>query len=150
VPRVAILSAEDYKRILDIATEHHYTFILIAITTGMRAGEIARLKWDDVHINERIVKLSGTETKSHRNRQIIIPQVLADHLATLKAVQGTSGTVIKANGRPIASIRKAWERIRKQAGFPNLRIHDLRHAYATTLRGAGVSIAEIKELLRSP
>ncbi len=147
VPRVAMLSPQEIEKILSHAFEHRYTFLLIAMTTGLRHSEILSLRWDEVHLDRRLIVLSGERTKSHRNRQVIMPDVLVKHLGELKLFHGEIETIITYNGKRIKSMKRAWGTLRKKAGFPSLRIHDLRHAYATTLRGAGVSLSDIKELL---
>lgn len=50
-------------------------------------------------------------------------------------------------GRPYTTIHKVWEKLRKQAGLPHLRAHDLRHQYASLLVNAGRSLYEVQQVL---
>jgi site-specific recombinase XerD len=50
-------------------------------------------------------------------------------------------------GRPYTSIHKVWRRLRAEAGLPHLRIHDLRHQYASFLVNAGRTLYEVQNIL---
>jgi integrase len=50
-------------------------------------------------------------------------------------------------GKPYTSIAKVWTRIRKQAGLPHLRPHDLRHQYASFLVNDGRTLYEVQQIL---
>lgn len=166
VPRLAILSPDQIRALLAVARGHQVTFILIAITTGLRHSEILNLKWKEVHLDKKMITLPGEKTKSHRNRQVVFPEVLYQHLRKLseerirewKSIfadedqamlfgRFLESNVVLYNGAPIKSFKISWAFVRKRAGMRDLRIHDLRHAYATTLRSSGMPLAEIKELL---
>ncbi len=166
VPRLAILSPDQIRAILAVARGHQITFLLIAITTGLRHTEILQLKWKEVHLEKRMIMLPGEKTKSHRNRQVVFPEVLFKHLSALSEGQikdlkaknsdeeeaivfgrFLESSVITFRGAPILSFKTSWNLIRNKLGLKNLRVHDLRHAYATTLRSSGMPLAEIKELL---
>lgn len=49
--------------------------------------------------------------------------------------------------KPITAVHKVWERLRTEAGMPNLRIHDLRHTFASLLANSGRSLYEIQHVL---
>lgn len=166
VPRLAILSPDQIRAILALARGHQITFLLIAITTGLRHMEILQLKWKEINLEKRMIMLPGQKTKSHRNRQVVFPEVLFKHLRNLSEERigelkakfsGEEGPVIFGRflessvltfrGAPIKSFKISWNLIRKKLGLGALRIHDLRHAYATTLRSSGMALSEIKELL---
>lgn len=166
VPRIALLSPDQIRALLSVARGHQVTFILIAITTGLRHSEILNLTWKEVHLDKKLITLSGEKTKSHRNRQVVIPDVLFHHLLQLSEErirewkeifsgenQATifgrflESNVVLYKGTPLKSFKISWAFVRKRAGLKDLRIHDLRHVYATTLRSSGMPLAEIKELL---
>ncbi len=48
---------------------------------------------------------------------------------------------------PYANVHKVWHRLRKEAGLPHLRIHDLRHMYASFLVNSGRSLYEVQQIL---
>lgn len=49
--------------------------------------------------------------------------------------------------KPYTTIHKVWERIRAEAGLPHLRVHDLRHSYASFLVNSGRSLYEVQQIL---
>ena len=51
------------------------------------------------------------------------------------------------SGKPYTTIMKVWARLRGKAGLPHLRIHDLRHSYASMLVNAGRSLYEVQQIL---
>jgi len=53
----------------------------------------------------------------------------------------------KIPGKPLQEIKKAWDTIRKQAGLPDVRLHDLRHTYASHLVSSGLSLSIVGKLL---
>jgi integrase len=53
----------------------------------------------------------------------------------------------RKSGKPYTTIPKAWERIRTEAGLPHLRIHDLRHSYASFLVNSGISLFQVQQIL---
>ena len=55
--------------------------------------------------------------------------------------------VNKATGKPYTTIMKVWERLRQKAGLPHLRLHDLRHSYASFLVNNGRTLYEVQQLL---
>lgn len=109
-------------------------FIYLLILTGARCGEIAGAKWTWLHGTTLHLPDSKTGEK-----QIYLPPAAMDVIALLPV---TSGTITG-----ILSPKKLWERIRKDAGCPDLRLHDLRHSFASAAISAGLSLAQIGELL---
>ena len=147
-----ILSKEKNTLLKDI-----YIF---AFNTGMRITEIVYLKWNQVSLEERAIRVMNTEeftTKGKRER--IIPlndkvfKVLQNVLPKIINIQ-KSNYVFKKNGRKFNSdyISKAFKKAVTEAVKENLidskiHFHDLRHSFASNLAQKGVSLYIIKELL---
>ena len=113
-------------------------FLYLLILTGARCGEIANAHWGLI----QGTKLVLTEHKTDRtgeDRVIHLPQAALDVLARLPR-SNSSITGIK-------SPKKFWDRIRREAGCPDLRMHDLRHSFASAAISAGLTLAQIGELL---
>lgn len=109
-------------------------FIYLLIYTGCRKSEIAKARWDQVDGN--ILRLPDTKTGA---RTVFLnPEVLA----ILERLPRTSGTLTG-----ILSPYKLWKGIRKAAGCPDLRLHDLRHSFASVALASGLSLSEIGMLL---
>lgn len=109
-------------------------FIYLLILTGARKGEIAAARWD--WLSGNVLSLPDSKTGE---KQIYLPQAAMDVLARLPQTHGTITGIV--------SPQKIWVRIRKEAGCPDLRLHDLRHSFASAAISAGLSLAQIGELL---
>lgn len=114
---------------------HAVAFIKLLIYTGARKSEIAAARWSD--IDGDVLRLP--DSKNGRARAIHLPQPALDALATLPR---TSGTICM-----IADPYKTWYAVRDEAGCPDLRLHDLRHSFASAGLSAGLDLAAIGELL---
>lgn len=109
-------------------------FIYLLILTGARKSEIANAKWD--WLVNGVLQLPDSKTGA---KPVYLPPQALDVLALLPK---TSGTITG-----IVSPKKLWERIRRDAGCPDLRLHDLRHSFASAALSAGLSLSQIGELL---
>lgn len=116
----------------------------LLIFTGARRGEILGLRWDYVDAERRCLRLPDSKT----GRKVI--QLNAPALAVLASLsRETSEWVIpgKSAGAPLVGLPHAWERIRKRAKLEDVRIHDLRHAFASVGVSSGHTLAVIGGLL---
>lgn len=119
--------------------------IRLLIFTGCRRGEILSLKWDHVDIENRCLRLPDSKTGAktvHLN---------AAALAVLAGLEHRKDNpFVIVGGKPGASLvnlKKPWQRIRKSALLEDVRIHDLRHSFASIAVGLGVPLPMIGKLL---
>lgn len=113
-------------------------FLYLLILTGARRGEIAKAKWSDLEGN-RLVLAEHKTDRTGDDRYIYLPHPAMEVIDRLPR---TSGTITG-----ILTPQKLWERLRVEAGCPDLRMHDLRHSFASSALAAGLSLAQIGELL---
>jgi integrase len=142
-PRERYLSGDEYHRLfeaLDAAegTEHPsvITCIRLLALTGARLGEILSLRWDHVDFEHSALRLPDSKTGSK-----VIPLGSAA-VAVLEVTPRISDFVcrgLKADA-PIAPPQRQWRRIRVAAGLPGLRLHDLRHGFASVAAVGGESL----------
>ena len=123
-----------------IATVRLLTF------TGARAGEILGLRWEHVDLVSGCLRLPTSKT----GRKVI--HLNGPSLAVLSDLaQRRTGNpwVIEGAkpGCPLVNIRKPWHRIREAAGLPDVRLHDLRHSFASVAVAGGLSLPIIGALL---
>jgi len=114
-------------------------FIYLLILTGARCSEIAKAKWSMVRGNTLVLAVHKTD-RSGEDRVIHLPQAAVD---VLDGLPRAADLTITGIGSP----RKLWEKIRTEAGCPDLRLHDLRHSFASAAISAGLTLAQIGELL---
>jgi integrase len=120
--------------------------IMLLLLTGARRNEITFAKWD--YVDWRNKTLLVPKSKSGRARVIALNQ---SAIALLTAAPRIAGNPFifpsGVNGRPPASLYFPWDRIRKRAGLEDVRLHDLRHSFASFLVNRGVSLYVVQGLL---
>jgi len=147
--RERILTREEELKLLaacDTPQRAHLRGILIcALDTGMRQGEIFSLRWRDVDLENRIVKIRAFNTKTMKERQVAITTRLAIELERLKASapDNSNGLVFGI----VNNVKRSFAAARSKAGLNDVRFHDLRHTAATRLVGAHIPLSEVGRVL---
>jgi integrase len=113
-----------------------YPFVLFALTTGARKGEIERLEWAQVDLNRRWATFPRTKNGDARGVPLTPPVC-----ALLTTRPRTVATVFPVD------ITKAWHTAVARAGLVSFRFHDLRHSCASALVQNGANLAEVATLL---
>lgn len=120
--------------------------ILLLLLTGARRNEITFAKWD--YIDWKNKTLLVPKSKSGKARVIALNQSAIALLTSTPRVDGNPYIFpSEVTGRPSASLFFPWDRIRKRAGLGDVRLHDLRHSFASFLVNRGVSLYVVQGLL---
>lgn len=149
--RVRFLNKEERKRLLKACKNSEvkelYPVVILAISTGMRQGEILNLKWEDIDIKNS--KCILHETKNGERRAVPFPKQVKDELIKWKKVRKINSKLAFSGKNPKTPIfiRKPWMEAVKETGLEDFRFHDLRHSAASYLAMSGASLAEIAEIL---
>ena len=119
--------------------------IRLLMLTGCRRNEILTLRWEHVDLNAVEIHLADAKTGA---RTVHLSQSAARVLAALPRTPGNPW-VIPGNkpGRHMTDIDAAWETIRAQAGLHDVRIHDIRHSFASRALALGEGLPIIGRLL---
>lgn len=130
----------EIERLLAKAREEGYPvfiFYLTAITTGMRAGELAGLKWHDVDFDNRLITVArsfDSTTKNGEIRRIPILNQLLSSLSEWKLQKTSEWVFINEAGNPYGAgariYKSIFHRVLKTANL-SIRFHDLRHTFAS-------------------
>ncbi|GCE18570.1 site-specific integrase [Dictyobacter kobayashii] len=178
VPRkeMQALSGEQARQFLDAAKgDPLETLYVLALTTGMRQGELLALKWEDVdlaigtlQVKRTITRLVNkgftvSEPKTARSRRHIhLTQMAVESLQQHRIRQQKARLVAgpawseqgwifcNAIGGPIDvsnMIRRSFRPILVKAELPIIRFHDLRHSVASLLLASGIHVKIVQELL---
>jgi len=142
------------------------SWILCALRTAMRLGELNALQWGDIDWNGRFIVVRRnlvrgvlTSPKSHRERKVDMSLQLRDALAQWHRVLATrwmkkgqpmpDWVFPSREGAPLdeRNVRHVFTRFLKRAGLRQIRIHDLRHTFASLLLQQGESIVYVKDQL---
>lgn len=150
--RVRFLSDEERAALLAAceASPNPYLLpvVVLALSTGMRAGEIMALEWRDVDLTRGWLTLR--ETKNGTMRGVPLTgkalELVKEHARTRRRLD-TPLLFPGANpGKPV-DLRQPWEKALKQTGIEDFRFHDLRHSAASYLAMNGASLNEIAAVL---
>ena len=124
-------------------TLHIIAAFRLLILTGCRLGEIQTLQWG--FITDQGMELPDTKTGA---RRIPLPSAARAVLSTLARVDGNPYVIVgKIAGKHATDFQHPWRRIRERAGLTGVRIHDLRHTYASNAVSSGMPIQMVGRLL---
>lgn len=172
-------SAEQVRKLLLFAKEndsHIYIFLLLALYTGLRKGELLALTWDDVDYDKKLLRVNKSRTGSRKvittqittpktessNRKIPLNDTVLEALKAEKKRQDEHAEILgngydKSNfiirtvlGKPyvnLSAINRVVNRLTEKAGLPHCTIHGFRHSVASILDDNGVPIQDISVLL---
>ncbi len=143
--------AELQRLLYVLKTSRSRSVCLIAmflLSTGARLNEVLLATWSQVDIEKRIWLIPASNSKSKRMRPVPLNESAMSVIEQLntKGVYDHLFINLKRK-KPYVNIHKVWDRIRKDAGLPNLRIHDLRHQFASLLINSGSSLFIVQQLL---
>ena len=142
--RLKTLSDSDIQKLISGATNKlTRDLITFLIYTGCRKGEALNLKWDDVDLQNDVIAIKGTKTKY--DRYIPISKPLKELLCHVEKNQGLY--VFQRNGAKLTDFKRSFHTACKNAGLKDLRIHDLRHIFASKMVMGGTSLFITGELL---
>jgi len=144
--RTRFLSDDERKRLLEAAKASDnpdlFPAVLLAITTGMRKGEILSLRWPQVDLKRSLIQL--IDTKNSEPRTVPVPKVSVDVLNKLGKVRPLDDDRLFREKR---DFDRCWREALKAAEISDFRFHDLRHTAASYLVMNGATLAELAEIL---
>jgi integrase len=146
------LSDEELGRLLHVLrTDRNQAIcqiVLWLLSTGSRLNETLQARWDHVDRTNRIWRIPALNSKSKRVRAIPLNDAAMGVLDALDTEGKYAFLFInKRRKQPYRNIAKVFLRLREEAGLPHLRIHDLRHQFASHLVSAGKSLYQVQQLL---
>jgi integrase len=118
--------------------------------TGARVNEALNARWKDIDRGNRTWAILATTSKSTRRRAIPINDAAMAVLDELNSEQSSEWLFNSSRGdgtQRLTDIHKVWQKIRQEAGLPWLRLHDLRHNFASMLVNSGRTLYEVQQIL---
>jgi integrase len=120
----------------------------LALSTGMRRGEIVRLSAKMINLREKSITLPKEITKSNKSRVVYLN---SEALAALAGwtLRGTAGELCPGDpaGWEIQISARGWPALRSDAGIEDLHFHDLRHDFAVRMLRGGATLAQVRDAL---
>lgn len=151
--RERFLSEEEIGKAADAIQEaervgkigpHGAAGLRLALFTGARSGEITAIEWNHIDWDRRLIRLP--DSKTNEPRTIHLSEAAVEVLKTVPRI----GRFVIAGARPdepYKNLSRAWIVARGYAGLGDVRLHDLRHSYASLAANRGVSLQMIGKLL---
>jgi integrase len=161
-PVERVLSHEEELRILaacetcELAyrAPHLKAIILIALYTGLRRGEILRLRWADIDFDNFTLLVRRSKTIAGQGRKIYLNSILRHLMEGMRKDRKSEWVFpsperfqqMEGTERHIGDVKHGFQRAVKLSRIPHITFHQLRHTFCTRLASAGVSLSVIQEL----
>ena len=152
--RERFLSPAELKRVGEVLREMEQegielpssiTAARLLILTGCRLGEIMTLKWDHVDIPGKALRLPDSKTGA---KVVHLGKPAVEILEKIDRVEGNPWVIVGTKpGARLTDLQPFWQRVRARTGLKDVRIHDLRHTFASTAVAAGQGLPMIGKLL---
>lgn len=146
-PKERILTNSEIKMLISLANQPLRNIILVALNTGMRKGEILKLEWNQVNLENGFITVK--KTKSSKLRRIPLNNSMISLFREMKMASQYNIYVFQnpKTGSPYTDVKKSWAGLLKRAKINDCRFHDLRHTFATYSLLNGGDIISLKETL---
>lgn len=147
------LTEQEVDQLLDTCLPFIRTFLTLAIHTGMRRGELFRLEWRDVGFKKGVKgMITIRDTKNHETRYVpmndMVRAALANHPKRIVDGKVCPLVLCGEQGEPYRDLRPSFRTSLDNAGVErHIRIHDLRHTFASHLLMRGVDLRTVAKLL---
>lgn len=147
-PRDRWLNKDEARQIVDAAKSPHIRlFLVLGLATGARAGAILDLTWDRVDFTHGTIDYRPPGRVQTNKRRTVVPMNKTARAALEEAYAGRlTDYVIEYTGKPVASVKKAIERLAKATGI-SFSPHVLRHTCAVWMAQADVPMPKISQYL---
>ncbi|MBI3609969.1 MAG: tyrosine-type recombinase/integrase [Nitrospirae bacterium] len=140
--RIGFFELEDFIRLKEKLPNHLKVVATFAFYSGMRAGEILGLRWDQVDLKNGTLRLETGTTKSGEGREIPLIKDLKDTLEwwelETRAAYPWCQWICHYKGQKYQSYKRAWNTATKNAGLTGKMMHDFRRTGVRNLIRAGV------------
>ncbi|MBI6630363.1 tyrosine-type recombinase/integrase [Pontibaca salina] len=149
--REKYLTKDEYDLVFDalerMPNQKAANAVRLLILTGARRGEILGLEWQDLDLELGIWNRPAHKSKDRKRKRVPLSN---EALILLQAMHETAeGSYLfpTSTGSHLPDINRPWRWLRNEIGMPDLRVHDLRHSFASTLVSSGETLETIGKLL---
>ena len=146
-----IMTGSELKRLIQVLKTDKNKMVgsvcLFLLSTGARLNEALAARWEHFNLDRRNWTIPAKHSKSRKIRSIPLNRSAIEVLESLGTRGKYDHPFIGRRGTPLTTINRAWSRLRDDAGLPHLRLHDLRHQYASFLINQGRTLYEVQQIL---
>jgi integrase len=146
------LSLEELTRLKDALDRHPSRrgarAIWLMVLTGARKNEVLQATWDQFDLDRGVWTKPAHTTKQKRVEHVPLSQAAQELLCEIG--RDASGPYVfpgDAHGKPLQEIKRVWDGVRRETSLQDVRLHDLRHTFASHLVSGGVSLFLVGRLL---
>ena len=152
--RERYLSADEIERLNAALTAHPNqqaaNVVRMLLLTGARRGELMSSRWEEFDLQGDVWHKPSAHTKQKRYHRVPLSQPAGDLMRSIRA-QAVDASPFVFPGRrreaPLKEIKRFWDQIRRDAAIEDVRLHDIRHTYASILVSGGLSLPIVGALL---
>jgi integrase len=152
------LSPDELARLIKALAEYPdqqtANIFRMLLLTGARRGEVLSMRWADLDLTAGIWSKPPSSTKQKEHHQVPLSAPVRQLLSEIRAAQSAKHRVLGTYVFPglgssghVVELKKAWRSVCRAAAITGLRIHDLRHSFASQLASGGASLPLIGALL---
>jgi len=151
-PRHRYLTQDEIKRLFEVLAvrgdDLSAAAVKLLILTGARRGELLRATWSQFDLTEAVWVKPSSHTKQKREHRIPLSEEAVQLLRRIK--KGSKDKFVfpgRWGNEHQTDLKKFWDAVRTEAGITDVRLHDLRHTYASILVSSGASLPMIGAML---
>lgn len=154
VKRERFLNAAELKRLGEVLHEMEtervelpsaIVAVRLLVLTGCRLNEIMKLRWEHVELEAAELRLPDSKTGA---KTVHLGDAAVDILRSVERQRLNPHVIVGTKpGMPLSDLQPFWRRVRNRAGLKDVRIHDLRHTFASVAVAAGQGLPMIGRLL---
>jgi len=154
--RQVFLSAAEIERLFsagesrsEMQNPHTLHIVMLLVLTGVRRANAMQAEWSEFDLERGLWNLPAHKMKQGRPQSIPLPAEVLQLLRQLPTFGGGQRYLFPnpKTGQPYRSIFHSWHTMRRQAGLEHIRMHDLRHTFASLLINGGASLYLVQHAL---
>ncbi|WP_457601080.1 tyrosine-type recombinase/integrase [Hydrogenivirga sp.] len=154
--RLRYLTEEEAQKLISACPEWFRPVVIFALNTGLRAGEIFTLKWEQIDLKNRQIYIEPVNSKTKKIYKIPMNDIVYEILTKLHQEHKEKGIThgyvfVNSKGEPYSpdgqGYRSVFKTACKKAGIENFRFHDLRHTFASWVAMKSKDIYAVQKLL---
>ena len=146
-----IMTDDELKRLVKVLKSDKNKMVgavcLFLLSTGARLNEALSSRWEHFDLDRQNWTIPAEHSKSLKTKSISLNPTAIQVLESLGTRDKYDHPFIGRRGKRLTTINRVWDRLRKDAGLPHLRLHDLRHNYASFLINSGHTLYEVQMAL---
>lgn len=145
--RRSVLNEKEFADLVQAADPKLRPILIVAYDTGMRKREILDLRWSQVDLKARLIRLAPQDTKCDGHRAVYLTERVITAIRQLpRHLRNDDVFINSRTGKPWVDISDMFQRARKKAGMEHVWFHDLRRSFVTNARRRGIAESVVMKM----